>query len=53
MELEIGACEAALGRLDRGCFGVCEQCGEFIETNRLVASPSESLCLSCRLKSPV
>ncbi|GGO80692.1 hypothetical protein GCM10011348_17950 [Marinobacterium nitratireducens] len=42
------ACRNALARLDAGVFGVCSVCGEFIELNRLVASPTETLCLSCR-----
>ncbi len=45
------ACRRALARLDAGVFGACSVCGEFIELNRLVASPTETLCLSCRAAS--
>lgn len=41
-------CRSALARLDAGVFGVCTVCGEYIEINRLVASPTEIYCLSCR-----
>lgn len=41
------ACREAIARLDAGHFGVCTDCGEYIELNRLVASPTETRCLSC------
>lgn len=37
--------EAALGRIDDGSFGRCENCGEAIEAERLDALPYATLCL--------
>jgi RNA polymerase-binding protein DksA len=39
--------EAALGRLGRGEYGVCEACGEPIGEGRLEARPSARLCIGC------
>ena len=40
--------EEALARLDNGTFGVCEQCGEKIGTERLKARPVTTLCIDCK-----
>ena len=45
---ELEACEAALYRLEQGCFGLCVSCGEEIELSRLIASPVTSCCLRCQ-----
>lgn len=37
--------ERALDRLDRGTYGMCEQCGEPIVADRLEARPSARTCL--------
>lgn len=37
--------DAALARLDGGCFGICEECHEPIEKNRLLADPLVTLCV--------
>ncbi len=39
--------EAALGRMSRGTFGVCEQCGRPIERARLEALPETPHCVQC------
>jgi DnaK suppressor protein len=39
--------EAALHRMDRGTYGVCESCGEEIPEVRLRALPWARYCLKC------
>jgi RNA polymerase-binding protein DksA len=39
--------EAALGRMDRGTYGVCEGCGEPIPEVRLEALPWARFCVKC------
>ena len=38
----------ALKRIDEGTFGECEECGEDIGQNRLLARPTATLCVSCK-----
>jgi len=38
----------ALGRLDDGTYGKCENCGEPIDPARLEALPYLTLCLRCQ-----
>ena len=40
--------EEALARLDDGTYGVCEQCGEKIGTERLKARPVTTICIECK-----
>lgn len=42
--------KAALKRIENGAYGVCEVCGEKIETGRLKALASVSKCVSCSNK---
>ena len=42
------AVEKALGTIDEGTYGTCEECGEAIEDKRLEAVPWASYCLSCQ-----
>ena len=39
--------DAALGRLDRGTYGACEQCGRPITPGRLEARPTARRCIDC------
>lgn len=39
---------AALARMDSGKFGVCENCGDEIPTERLEARPQARLCVRCK-----
>ncbi|HEV2387996.1 MAG TPA: TraR/DksA family transcriptional regulator [Candidatus Acidoferrales bacterium] len=39
--------EAALNRMDRGSYGVCESCGEPIPEARLRALPWARYCVKC------
>lgn len=38
----------ALQRLEDGTYGICEECGEPIAVERLLARPVTTLCLSCK-----
>jgi DnaK suppressor protein len=40
--------KSALSRIEDGTFGECESCGEMIETKRLLARPTATLCVSCK-----
>jgi RNA polymerase-binding transcription factor len=40
--------EAALQRLDEGSYGICARCGREINTERLEALPSATLCITCQ-----
>ena len=40
--------EEALLRIEEGTFGDCEECGEEIGHNRLLARPTATLCVSCK-----
>ena len=37
----------ALSRLKIGKYGVCEECGKMIDTDRLAIKPEATLCIDC------
>jgi phosphoserine phosphatase RsbU/P len=39
--------DAALGRIERGAFGVCDVCDGIVESERLASDPLLRTCLSC------
>ncbi len=39
--------EAALAKLDKGTYGICEGCGQPIAPARLEAKPAARLCMEC------
>lgn len=39
--------DAAIGRLNAGVYGVCENCGQPIATDRLEARPVARTCIEC------
>ena len=41
------ALQAALGRIDEGEFGYCDDCGEDIAVKRLELDPTVTRCISC------
>jgi len=43
----LAAIEAALKRIEKGRYGVCESCGTAISDARLKALPWARLCISC------
>jgi len=38
----------ALVRVEKGDFGICDDCGEAIEVKRLMARPVTTLCITCK-----
>jgi DnaK suppressor protein len=40
--------DEALRKIEEGCFGECEECGEDIEYRRLEARPTATLCIGCK-----
>jgi RNA polymerase-binding transcription factor len=42
--------DAALGRLDLGTYGICEECGEDIPLERIKALPFTLFCVDCQSK---
>jgi DnaK suppressor protein len=44
----IGKIDEALGRIDDGSYGTCEECGEPIGFARLKARPVTTLCIACK-----
>ena len=44
------AIEEALGRIEKGIYGVCRDCGERIAEARLQAIPWTRVCITCKEK---
>lgn len=44
----ISKIQQALERIDRGTFGICEDCGQAIEEKRLEVRPVTSQCIECK-----
>jgi len=40
----------ALGRLNKGTYGVCLKCNEMIPVERLIAMPYTELCITCQAR---
>jgi len=40
----------ALTRIKIGKYGICEDCGKMIDTDRLMAYPEATLCMKCQAK---
>ena|SRR6478752_4548404 len=40
--------KAFLDKIDKGTFGVCDDCGEKISVKRLEARPETTLCIRCK-----
>lgn len=40
----------ALARVHVGSYGICEECGEMIDTDRLMVFPEATLCVTCEKK---
>ena len=50
---ELHAIEEALERMREGRYGLCDECGESISTERLQALPYATMCIACqRAKEP-
>ncbi|MEX2555347.1 MAG: TraR/DksA C4-type zinc finger protein [Actinomycetota bacterium] len=42
--------DLALSKIEKGTFGICEQCGEPVGAERLEAIPYARLCMKCKQK---
>lgn len=42
--------KSALGKIEHGKYGVCDECDEKIEQGRLKAYPAAALCVTCANK---
>src|SRR6188508_64483 len=40
--------QKAIDKIDKGTFGVCDDCGEKISVKRLEARPETTLCIRCK-----
>jgi len=40
----------ALTRIKIGKYGICEKCGNLIDTDRLMVMPEATLCVNCERK---
>ena len=43
----LGECQAALQRIEKGTFGICESCGIGIGQKRLQVAPYARFCMRC------
>lgn len=48
IEVRIQQCQAALAALDRGDYGICQNCEEPIGDKRLEVRPEAPLCIACQ-----
>ena len=39
--------DGALTRIKKGTYGVCTRCGKLIDTDRLAAIPTATMCMAC------
>ena len=46
--LELRDIEAALQRMDAGHYGVCQDCGDSIDVERLTVYPTARRCIDCK-----
>lgn len=50
LEKKIIQTKQALTRIKLGKYGICEDCGNMIDTDRLMAYPESTLCAECKVK---
>lgn len=50
LELSLFNVNKALRKIAEGTYGICEKCGQMIETERLRAFPSATACMDCKKK---
>lgn len=43
--------DKALERIENGTYGICQNCGNMIDTDRLSVKPTALFCLSCEKKN--
>lgn len=50
IDIKIVQTRRALARIKIGKYGMCEKCGNMIDTDRLMVFPEATLCISCETK---
>jgi RNA polymerase-binding protein DksA len=45
---ELARVEHALDKIEKGTYGLCDNCGQPIDPERLEALPQASLCMNCK-----
>jgi DnaK suppressor protein len=45
---ELSGIEHALEKFEKGTYGLCDNCGQLIDPERLEALPQASLCVNCK-----
>lgn len=50
MSMALVQTRKALTKIKIGKYGICENCGKMIDTDRLAAMPTATLCVSCERK---
>jgi DnaK suppressor protein len=48
MRQEIAAIEHTIDKIDKGTYGICDNCGKTIAEERLEALPQANLCIECK-----
>ena len=48
MRQEIAAIDHTLDKIEKGTYGICDNCGKAIAEERLEALPQASLCIECK-----
>jgi RNA polymerase-binding protein DksA len=48
LEDQLVEVEQALERIEEGTYGICANCGQAIQAERLEALPSAALCIDCQ-----
>lgn len=48
LERTLRQVEHALRRFEKGTYGICEECGQEIDPERLAVLPYATLCLKCK-----
>ncbi len=47
---QLAEVEHALRKLEKGTYGLCDNCGQPIDPDRLEALPQANLCVNCKAK---
>ncbi|MCL4389819.1 MAG: TraR/DksA C4-type zinc finger protein [Patescibacteria group bacterium] len=50
LDLMLVQTRKAMTKIKVGKYGICESCGKMIDTDRLAAMPTATLCLTCEKK---
>ncbi|MEQ1876830.1 MAG: TraR/DksA C4-type zinc finger protein [Bdellovibrionia bacterium] len=50
---QLEAIDAALGRIEHGNYGTCEECGSSISERRLELVPETTMCMECKRAAEV